>query len=47
MGWLPWLECCNQGVQALQEGQAGKIRKGSCPLCEGIAEVHRALPGGG
>lgn len=34
MGWLTWLQCHGGGVQALLEGQDGKARRKSCPLCD-------------
>lgn len=42
-----WMECCNEGMQALWEGPDGKTRKRSCPLCERAAGVRGALLGDG
>lgn len=36
------MKSCNEAVQALYEGQAGKISKGSCPPYERAAGVHGA-----
>lgn len=44
VGYLAQLECCNEWIWSLGEGQAKKARRGSCPLFERAAGVHRALP---
>lgn len=33
LGWLPWLECCHGGIQALWERQAKKTRSRRVALC--------------
>ena len=37
--------CCNGGIEAVSEGQAGRTRSGA--FCERAVGVHRALPGHG
>lgn len=34
-------------IQALCEGQAKNVRRGSCPVCKRKAGKHKALPGDG
>lgn len=43
-GWFPGLQRCS-GVEALQEGWAGKMKGGVALLHEKAARVHGALPG--
>lgn len=48
VGWLPWLECCDQGVRALQD----KVRLGRCSREVAIyvreqLECMKLLPGMG
>jgi len=42
--WLSGWVCCRRWTQALQEGQAGKVRSRSFTLCKDVTAVCRQLP---
>lgn len=46
VGWLTCLECRTGGIQALLEGQEGKVRRESGPSCDGeLLECMEFCPG--